>query len=74
VIWLLIIAASFGFLFLCLLLEQLLFERRPQPRIALPVKAAPPPMPQRPSGWGHADYRHTRPLGTGRHRRPGPTA
>jgi hypothetical protein len=47
VIWLLIFSAAVLFFFLCLLLEELLFERRPQPRITTPVRVMTPLPPPR---------------------------
>ncbi|MCZ4609713.1 hypothetical protein O3S80_39295 [Streptomyces sp. Lzd4kr] len=66
-------------LFICALFAvAVIFDYLP-PRGAVranvqPVLPATPPLP-RPTDFGHADHRHTRPgpPGPGRHRRPGPT-
>jgi hypothetical protein len=73
VIWLLLGASAVGLLAACLVVEELLFERRPPTPRRLAVVLTPPPLP-RYSPWMHADLRHTRPpgpVGPGRHRTPG---
>jgi hypothetical protein len=71
VIWLLIFASAVGFLLVCLLLEQLLFERRQPPPAIWRARPGLPPLPRQ-TAWVHADLRHTRMPGSGHHRKEMP--